>query len=58
MSSLNMPKFGNTQLPTLSKQLNLDTNFGDIIDNVGNLKEIAHASRPVPDGTNAYRLMT
>ena len=56
MPSFDMPKFGNTQLPTLSKQLNLDTNFGTITDNVGNLKEItSQAGQYTQDAQNLVK---
>ncbi len=54
--SIDMPKFGNTQLPTLSKQLNLNTSFGNITDNVGNLKEItSQAGQYTQDAQNLVK---
>jgi len=41
LPSWELPSFGNTKLPTLSSQLNLDTNFGGISDNLGKLTDIS-----------------
>jgi hypothetical protein len=38
--SMDMLKSGNTQLPSLSKQLNLGTNLGGVSENLGSIREI------------------
>ena len=56
MPSVNFPDHGNVQLTTLSKQLNLDTNFGNISDELGNIKEIAgNAKEYTQDAENLVK---